>query len=128
MVAGRKKGKGSKVSVRPLTKEGLAACQALKKLGAWGAFSRSTLHRDFRAACAKVPALAGLADKITPYDLRHSFGTEVYRVSGDIRATQVLMGHSSPTLTHRYTLGAVDVRVAKAIKGFGGESHQAKPR
>jgi site-specific recombinase XerC len=117
-VPGRAKGHGSKASVRPLTPLGLRACKAMIRTKAWGTFSRSTVHREFRAACAKVPALAAIAHRLTPYDLRHSFGTEVFRRSGDIRATQVLMGHSTPVLTNRYTLGAVDARVAAAIAAF----------
>lgn len=118
-VAGRHKGKGTGARLMPLTKNGIAAMKAMARTAAWGTFSRSTLRKLFQAACAEVPALAQIANTLTPYDLRHSFGTEVYRASGDIRATQVLMGHSTPTLTHRYTLGAVEGRIAAALKGFG---------
>lgn len=117
--AGRRKGKGTGPRVMPLTKDGVRAMKAMARTDAWGAFSRSTLRKLFQAACAAVPALKARAATLTPYDLRHSFGTEVYRASGDIRATQVLMGHSSPTLTHRYTLGAVEGRITAALKGFG---------
>lgn len=37
------------------------------------------------------------------HQLRHSFGTEVYRKSGDLRVTQELLGHSSPSTTAIYT-------------------------
>jgi integrase len=117
LVSGRRKGAGTGARLVPLTADGLKALKAMRRTDAWGSFSRSSVRRDFRAACAKVPALAGR--DLTPYDLRHSFGTEVYRVSGDIRSTQVLMGHSSPTLTHRYTLGAVDGRIRVSLEGFG---------
>lgn len=116
-VTGRRKGSGTKPRLVPLTTQGLSALKALRKHDAWGPFSRSTLHRDFRAACEKVPALAGR--RLRPYDLRHSFGTEIYRVTGDIRATQVLLDHSSPALTHRYSMGAVEDRVTAAVRGFG---------
>jgi integrase len=59
------------------------------------------------------------------YDLRHAFGTELYAKSGDIRATQVLMGHSTPQLTHRYTLAAVDPRVQAAIAAMSGPAKVA---
>lgn len=42
------------------------------------------------------------------HQLRHSFGTEVYRRSGDLRMTQELMGHSSPSTTAGYTAWAQD--------------------
>lgn len=127
-VQGRKKGRGTKTVILPLTADGDKALRAMDRTDAWGAFSRSQVRRDFRAACRKVPALAAIADTLTPYDLRHSFGTEVYRVSGDIRATQALMQHSSSTLTNRYTMGAVDARVAAAIKGFGRQIRGRKVR
>lgn len=119
VVHGRKKGAGTKARIVPLTTAGVRALQAMRRTDAWGRFSRSTLHREFRAACAKVPALAAAARSLTPYDLRHSFGTEMYAATGDIRATQILMDHSSPTLTNRYTLAAVDPRVAAAVLAFG---------
>lgn len=38
------------------------------------------------------------------HQLRHAFGTEMYRRSmGDLRMVQTLMGHSSPTTTAGYT-------------------------
>lgn len=119
IVAGRQKGAGTRPRILPLTPDGAKAFKAMTRTDAWGPFSRSSLRKAFRTACRKVPELAPLADALTPYDLRHSFGTEVYRSSGDIRATQVLMGHSKAELTHRYTLAAVDPRVAAALKGFG---------
>jgi integrase/recombinase XerC len=38
----------------------------------------------------------------TAHQLRHWFGTSVFRVSKDIRLTQELMGHSSPVATAGY--------------------------
>jgi integrase len=115
-VHGRRKGKGTAGRIVPLTPAGVKALKAMHREDAWGTFSRATLRVVFQRACAK----AGLkGDDFTPYDLRHSFGTEIYLASGDIRATQVLMGHSSATLTHRYTLAAVDPRVARALKQWG---------
>jgi integrase len=40
----------------------------------------------------------------TCHSLRHRFGTMTYRGSKDIRATQMLLGHSSPTTTALYVL------------------------
>lgn len=114
-VTGRRKGQGTAGRVIPLTPGALTALRAMERTKAWGPFSNSSLRKAFRLACRKALG----RDDIRPYDLRHSFGTEVYRRSGDIRATQVLMGHSTPALTHRYTLAAVDPRVQAALKGFG---------
>lgn len=112
-VAGRRKGRGTKGRIVLLTPDGIKAFKAMAREEAWGPISRTVLRRVLSRACkaAKVPVCR-------PYDLRHSFGTEVYRRTGDIRATQILLDHSTPTLTHRYTLGAQDVRVIAAIAAF----------
>lgn len=124
VVHGRQKGAGTKARVIPLSSHAVKALRAMARTDAWGTFSRSSMHRDFTAACAKVPALKGL--KLTPYDLRHSFGTEIYRATGDIRATQALLGHSSPTLTHRYMVAALEPRVLAAVKAFGTRESPAR--
>lgn len=46
--------------------------------------------------------LAELGIDATAHQLRHWFGTNVYRASKDLRVTQELMGHSSPTTTAVY--------------------------
>lgn len=115
-VRGRAKGHGTKGRRVPLSPEGVRAFEALVRADAFGPFERWTMWKAFRQACKKVDpvALAG----VRPYDLRHSYGTELYAASGDIRATQILMGHSKPEMTHRYTLGAVDEQVGKALAAF----------
>jgi len=126
-VPGRNKGRGTEARALPLTVEAVSALKVFAAVGAWGEFSRSSVRKSFALACTKVAAeeakkpartrvsVAGLR----PYDLRHSFGTELYRATGDIRATQLLMGHSRVEMTHRYTLGAVDERLADAVRAFG---------
>lgn len=114
-LVGRKKGKGTQGRIQPLSAEGIDAFKMMIREDAFGTITNTVLRRAFRRACK---AAIGRTD-LTPYDLRHSFGTEVYRSSGDIRATQVLMGHSTPQLTHRYTLAAVDPRVKDALEKFG---------
>lgn len=114
-VQGRRKGAGTAGRLVPLTPDGVRAFKMMDREGAWGRFSRTVVRRAFQRACTRL----GLPKRFVPYDLRHSFGTEVYRSSGDIRATQVLMGHSTPQLTHRYTLAAVDPRVKAALEQFG---------
>lgn len=46
--------------------------------------------------------ITALTGGYSPHTLRHRFGTQVYRVSHDIRATQELLGHSSVATTQRY--------------------------
>lgn len=114
-LVGRRKGRGTQGRLIPLTTAGVKAFQMMAREGAFGPFANSTLRVTFSRACRTALGRDGL----TPYDLRHSFGTEVYRSSGDIRATQVLMGHSTPQLTHRYTLNAVEQRLTDALRQFG---------
>ncbi len=114
-VPGRKKGAGTPGRIVPLSADGIRAFKMMAREDAWGAFTMPPLRRAFQRASKRALGHTN----VTPYALRHSFGTELYRASGDIRATQVLMGHSSPTLTHRYTLAAVDPRLLEALRKFG---------
>lgn len=114
IVHGRKKGAGTPTSIRRLTPKGVAAFRMMQRTKAWGPFSRWDFRKRIHEACKA----AKITPVLRPYDLRHFFGTELYRRSGDMRAVQVLMGHSTPTLTHRYTLGAVDPRIEAAIKAW----------
>lgn len=46
--------------------------------------------------------LKGLGIRATAHQLRHRFGTQLYRATLDLRLVQELMGHSSPITTARY--------------------------
>lgn len=117
LVQGRKKGKGTAARRVPISPAALAAFEMMRRFKAWGHVDRWSLRRAIHAACdaAGIP-------RIRPYDLRHTFGTRVYQSSGDIRAAQVLMGHSTPILTHRYTLAAVDPRLEAVVAALGGKN------
>lgn len=56
-----------------------------------------------------------LPPDVSPYDLRHSFATQSYEQSGDIRAVAALLQHSDLRMVERYTKGAVAKRVALAV-------------
>jgi site-specific recombinase XerC len=62
-----------------------------------------------------LDALVALPPNCRPYDLRHSFGDELYRVTGDIRAVGEILQHASLETTKRYTARAVSDRVATAF-------------
>jgi integrase len=113
-VTGRRKGSGTDAVTLPLTKDGIAAFKMMHREDAWGPFSRSSLRKAFVRA-ANAIALTGAR----PYDLRHSFGTEVLLSTGNMKATQLLMMHSSDTLTKRYTLAAETPMMRDAIAKFG---------
>jgi site-specific recombinase XerC len=114
-VTPRRKGQGTTGKWIPLTPEGLQAVQALFQHGAIGSFSTSAARhvwlRAIRAA-KRVYAkdkrdLPILPTPLRPYDLRHSFLTDVYRQSKDRKATQGLGLHADPRTTDRYIVGAV---------------------
>ncbi len=53
------------------------------------------------------------------YDLRHSFATEMYKVTGDPKATAAMLMHSEKSqMMDRYTIGGVAPRLKLAVGAF----------
>jgi integrase len=84
----------------------------------WGTFTSAPYARMFHAA-VKRAGLESL-EPCKPYDLRHTFGTEAYRQSGDIEAVGKSLGQSSLAITQRYVIGAVNARVAAVCGQVAG--------
>lgn len=60
---------------------------------------------------------AALVPTLRPHVLRHTFATNVYEQTGDIRVVQELLGHTNVNTTQRYTR-VVSTRRASAIMGL----------
>lgn len=62
----------------------------------------------------------GLDIDATAHQLRHYFGTNIYRACKDLRVTQELLGHASPTTTAIYTaFSRKDAAAAVLTLGIG---------
>lgn len=124
----RRKGKGTKSETLPLLPQAVDALQAFFDARAEGRFNTSAFYQQWkRAQQALVAGVrrqveeAGgdlstiVLPRIRPYDLRHSFGTEIYRRSRDVMAVRRLLLHAKVTTSERYIEGAVDEAAQRAI-------------
>lgn len=108
--------KGGKNRTLPLNDRAVAALELLARLDAWGKFSSAPAARLFHQA-VEAAGLQHL-EPVRPYDLRHTFGTEAYRVTKDIKATAAAMGHKNLSQTERYVEASVSENVAQLFEAM----------
>ena len=106
-VSPRRKGAGAAGRVLPISPEAQDALKEFTRLKAWGDFSRPSMRNFWQRYAPKGT---------TPYALRHSWITELYRRSnGDVLALQQLALHSRLEQTQRYAAAALESRMAALV-------------
>ena len=76
-------------------------------------------RQQFWRVIKRLALVAGIdPERITPHGLRHSFATHLLNHGADLRALQMLLGHSSLSTTQIYTLVA-----REKLKQLHGQHH-----
>ena len=107
-------GKGAKTRIVPVgshalaaVKDWLACREGVVPAGETALFvTKGGARMSGRAVAQRVGHWAkrfGLAGKVHPHVLRHSFASHVLQSSGDLRAVQEMLGHASVSTTQVYT-------------------------
>lgn len=111
-------GKGSKTRLVPVGKLAIAALrrwlhlrpQLARQDGSRDAHAlflnqqgRRISSRVLQMRLSKHAQLVGMPNHVHPHVLRHSFASHVLQSSGDLRAVQEMLGHSSISSTQVYT-------------------------
>ena len=65
--------------------------------------SKRLTPRAIQLLIAKYARLAGLAKKVTPHTMRHTYATDLLSHGADLRSVQELLGHKNVSTTQIYT-------------------------
>ncbi len=76
--------------------------------------------RQLRATVKRLASKAGIEKDVHPHTLRHTFATDLYRTTKNLRVTQKALGHAHISTTEIYT-HIVDDEVEAAMKSFRTE-------
>lgn len=109
----RRKGAGAAGRTMPLSPMGVAALKEFVEQDAFGTFQHRQLVETFWSGARK--AKVTLPADARPYDLRHSFLTELARGGADIQDIAHLGMHATLEQAARYTKGAASARATKMI-------------
>lgn len=121
-------GKGGRERLVPLHDEVLAALRIYGVPKAGWLFPSPT-GRGLTPTYIGTLITAALGEAhghVTTHQLRHAFGTGVYRDSLDLRLTQELLGHASPATTAIYTAFS-QPRAAEVVTGLPSRLAPAPP-
>jgi len=75
----------------------------------------------------RYAAKAGIEKNVHPHTLRHTFATDLYRETTNIRLTQKALGHANLSTTQIYT-HVVDEELEGALKSFRHEGTALRRR
>lgn len=120
---------------KPMTADARAALRRFFECGCEGRkYSTSSVRRIFLTAIRSVEQQLRKEKKdptfrlgkIRPYDLRHSFGTEMFRRTRNLELVAELMDHSTTKMTKRYAAGAMTDVLTTATRAFEAGTTKGK--
>lgn len=112
----RAKGRGASAVWVPLLPQAVAAFRAFDAHQLYGPFSRHSLTKVWNRTVTRLKL-----PRVTPYQLRHTYGTAIYRATRSRQAVQMLMQHASWETSERYAIDAE----ADVLTSIGREATDA---
>jgi len=91
-------------------------------LGQRGQWTRNGIGR----AAKQLMALAGLPSRFSVHSLRHSYATHLLKACRNLRLVQMMLGHSSPTITTVYAQ-VMDSEASEAANNLFQEPPEPEP-